>query len=237
MKLLNSILIRAVGPCLLLLALAALPAYGQDARIQMGQLDRFTDSADKVISVEVNESLIQLALSALKPERSVNEAKVKEILSGLKGIYVKRFEFEKEGAYAIADVEYIRSQLDTPGWTKIANVRSKRQGNYDVVIMNEGSVIRGLAVLAAEPRALTVVNIVGPIDIAKLRDLEGNFGIPRFGLEQMSNMGVTIKDNRKDKSPDPEPNEKQPDDPTVTTEKRVEKKPPKLIRPEKQPLE
>jgi hypothetical protein len=45
--------------------MAAIPAYGQDARIQMGQLDRFADAADKVISVEVSESLIQLAMSAL----------------------------------------------------------------------------------------------------------------------------------------------------------------------------
>jgi hypothetical protein len=52
-------------------------------------------------------------------------------------------------------------------------------------------------VLAAEPRALTVVNVVGAIDLAKLRDLEGNFGIPKFGLEQMP--GVTVQDNRKDK--------------------------------------
>lgn len=237
MKLLNSILARSVGPCLLLLALAATPARAQDARIQMGQLDHFSDSADKVISVEVNESLIQLAMSALNPNRSVNEAKVKDILSGLKGIYVKRFEFEKEGAYTSADAESIRAQLNGPGWTKIANVRSKREGNYDVVIMSEGSIVRGIAVLAAEPRALTIVNIVGPIDIAKLRDLEGTFGIPRFGLEQIQNMGVTIKDNRKDKSPDMEQNDKQPDASDVTTEKRVEKKPPKLIRPEKQPLE
>ena len=238
MKLLNSILMRSVRACLLLLAMAAIPAYAQDARIQMGQLDRFSDAADKVISVEVNESLIQLAMSALNEKRSVNEAKIKEILSGLKGIYVKRFEFEKEGGYTLADAESIRAQLNAPGWSKIANVRSKREGNYDVVIMSEGSIIRGLAVLAAEPRALTVVNIIGPIDIAKLRDLEGTFGIPRFGFEQMSNMGVTIKDNRKDKTPDNEPNDKQPDPAVdVTVEKRVEKKPPKLIRPEKQPLE
>jgi Domain of unknown function (DUF4252) len=217
MKLLNSTLMRWAAPGLLLLVLAATPAYGQEAKIEMSQLDRFSDAADKVISVEVNESLIKLAISALNPNRSVNEAKIKEILSGLKGIYVKRFEFEKEGAYTAADAEYIRSQLSTPGWSRIANVRSKREGNYDVVIMSEGSIVRGLAVLAAEPRALTVVNIVGPIDLAKFRELEGKFGIPQFGIEQMSGMGVTIKDNRKEKTP--------------------EKKPPKLIRPEKSPVE
>jgi Domain of unknown function (DUF4252) len=232
MKLLNAILKRSTTLGLMLLIFAATPAYGQDARIQMSQLDRFSDAADKVIDVTVDEALVKLAMSALNPNRSLNEAKIKDILSGLKGIYVKRFEFEKEGAYSTADAESIRAQLSAPGWSRIANVRSKREGNYDVVIMSEGSVIRGLAVLAAEPRALTVVNIVGTIDLAKFRDLEGKFGIPNFGIEQLSGMGVTYKDNRKEKTPETEPVDKNPDTPDAATEKRTEKKPPRLIRPE-----
>ena len=81
------------------------------------------------------------------------------------------------------DIESIRAQLNTPGWERIANVRSKREGSYDVVMMYEGSVVKGIGVLAAEPRALTVVNVIGTIDLAKFRDLEGKFGIPSFGLE------------------------------------------------------
>jgi Domain of unknown function (DUF4252) len=196
MNLLTRRLTKLMLPGLLLVVLAA-QASAQDPRIQMGQLDRFADMADKVISVDVNESLIKLAMSALSDKRSPNEAKIKDILSGLKGVYVKRFEFDKEGAYAASDVDYIRSQFSGPGWEHIAGVRSKREGSYDVVMMYEGSIIKGLAVLAAEPRALTVVNVIGTIDVTKLRDLEGNFGIPKFGLEQMP--GVTVQDNRKDK--------------------------------------
>lgn len=181
----------------LLLVMLAVQASAQDARIQMSQLERFGDMADKVISVDVSEGIIHLAMSALSEKRSPNEAKIKDILSGLKGVYVKRFEFDKEGAYAATDVDYIRSQLSGPGWVRVADVRSKREGSYDVVLMYEGSIIKGLAVLAAEPRALTVINVVGAIDLAKLRDLEGNFGIPKFGLEQMP--GVTVQDNRKEK--------------------------------------
>jgi len=193
MKSLTATLIKITLAGLLLAATAG----AQDAHIQMSQLDRFNDMADKVISVDVGESLIRLAMSALNPNRSPNEAKIKDILSGLKGVYVKRFEFDKEGAYTAADVEYIRSQFNGPGWEHIANVRSKREGSYDVVMMYEGSIVKGLGVLAAEPRALTVVNVIGAIDLAKLRDLEGNFGIPKFGIEQMP--GVTVQDNRKDK--------------------------------------
>jgi hypothetical protein len=201
---------KLILPGLLLVMLAA-QATAQDAHIQMSQLDRFNDMADKVISVDVSEGLINLALSALRPDRSPNEAKIKEILAGLKGVYVKRFEFEKEGAYSASDVDYIRSQFNGPGWVRVAGVRSKREGNYDVVMMYEGSIIKGLAVLAAEPRALTVINVIGSIDVAKLRDLEGSFGIPRFGLEQIP--GVTVQDNRKEKPAElkkPEDDNKKP---------------------------
>lgn len=206
MKLLTTSFRKIILAGLLLAALAA-SAGAQDARIQMSQLDRFNDMADKIISIDVGESLINLAKSALNPKRSVNEAKIIDILTGLKGVYVKRFEFDKDGAYTAADVDYIRSQFNGPGWEHIANVRSKREGNYDVVMMYEGSIIKGLGVLAAEPRALTVVNVIGAIDLAKLRDLEGNFGIPKFGLEQMP--GVTVQDNHKDK---PRDEQKKPQD-------------------------
>jgi hypothetical protein len=186
-------------------------------------LERFADRADKVISVTVDEQILRLAASFLS-EKKPDEAKIKELILGLKGVFVKRFEFEKEGEYTMADVDSIRNQLNAPGWSNVANVRSKREGNYDVSIMSEGSVIKGLAVLAAEARAFTVVNVVGPIDLAKLAELEGKFGIPHFGLEQIP--GVTVKEKeRKDRAPDPQ---QQPD-----AEKRPEKKPPTLIRPDK----
>ena len=229
MKLFVTRLTRALALCSALLMLAAAPAYAQDpAKIDLSHLDRFADRADKVIDVTVDAQLLRLAASILNEKRSPDEGKIKELILGLKGVFVKRFEFEKEGEYTMADVESIRSQLNGPGWSKIANVRSKREGNYDVALMSEGSVIKGLAVLAAEAKAFTVVNIVGPIDLAKLSELEGKFGIPHFGLEQIPGVTVTEKKKEKDKEP-----EKQ--DQTNDAVKRTEKKPPTLIRAEKPP--
>ena len=217
----------------MLSAFAVAPAYAQDpARVDMSHLDKFADRADKVIDVTVNQQLLLLAASFLNPKRSPDEAKIKELILGLKGIFVKRFEFEKDNEYTMADVDSIRTQLNAPGWAHVANVRSKREGNYDVVIMSEGSVIKGLAVLAAEAKAFTVVNIVGPIDLAKLAELEGKFGIPHFGLEQIP--GVTVTDKKKDKNPEPD---KQSEPQTTDAGKRPEKKPPTLVRGEKPPTE
>lgn len=232
MKLLITKSVRAVALCLTLSVLAAAPAYAQDhAKIDMSHLDKFAERADKVINVTVDEQLLRLAASFLS-DKKPDEAKIKELILGLKGVFVKRFEFEREGEFTLADVESIRSQLNAPGWSNVANVRSKREGNYDVALMSEGSVIKGLAVLAAESKAFTVVNIVGPIDLAKLAELEGKFGIPHFGLEQIP--GVTVTDKKKDKNPEPD---KQQEPQTTQTVKRTEKKPPALIRGEKPPTE
>src|SRR5713226_389486 len=225
--------LRAIAFCSALSALAVSPAFAQDpAKLDMSHLDRFADRADKVIDVTVDGQLLRLAASFLNEKRSPDEGKIKELILGLKGVFVKRFEFEKEGEYTMADVDSIRSQLNAPGWSHVANVRSKRAGNYDVVIMSEGSVIKGLAVLAAEAKAFTVVNIVGPIDLAKLAELEGKFGIPHFGLEQIP--GVTVTEKKKDKNPEPE---KQSEQQTTDAGKRPEKKPPTLVRGEKPPTE
>ncbi len=205
MKSINTLLMRAALPGFLFLLLAAAPARAQDAKIVMSNLDHLAETADKTIDVTVDEGIIKLAMSVLNPKRSPDEAKIIDILSGLKGVYVKRFEFEKEGAYTMSDADPVRTQFNSPGWQRIARVTSKREGSFDVVLMSEGSVIRGLAVLAAEPKALTVVNVVGSIDLAKLRDLEGKFGIPKFGLDQIP--GVTVTEKPKDKQqPDPEDN-------------------------------
>jgi hypothetical protein len=233
MKLLLTKTARALAIWSLLCLIAGVTAYAQDpAKIDMSHLDKFAGRADKVIDVAVDEQLLRLAASFLSEKRSPDEGKIKELILGLKGVFVKRFEFEKEGEYTMADVDSIRSQLAGPGWSKIANVRSKREGNYDVSIMSEGTVIKGLAVLAAEAKAFTVVNVVGPIDLAKLSELEGKFGIPHFGLEQIP--GVSVSDKKKEKNPELD---NQPDGQGSQTSRRPEKKRPELIRPDKPPTE
>jgi hypothetical protein len=44
--------------------------------------------------------------------------------------------------------------------------------------------VNGLAIIASEPRELTIVNIVGSVDLQKLHQLEGHFGVPKLQLEE-----------------------------------------------------
>ena len=126
-------------------------------------------------------------LSAGKPD----EAQAKKLIAGLKSIYVKSFEFEKAGEYNVADVETVRAQFRGPGWSRVVGVQSKKNGeNAEVFLrLDKDGKIGGLGVVAAEPKELTIVSIVGAIDPEQLGDLSGRFGIPKIELEQKKKTG------------------------------------------------
>jgi hypothetical protein len=81
----------------------------------------------------------------------------------------------------MADVDALRSQLQSPAWGRLVGVRSKHGENVDVYFKDGGNGrLGGIVVIAAEPKELTIVNIIGTLDPEKLADLGGEFGIPRF---------------------------------------------------------
>lgn len=167
----------------LLLALSASGAYAQGSRIQLTVLDKLEAKADQVVDVNVDERLIKLAIKFLDVNKP-NERRVREIVAALKGVYVKSYDFRRHGQYSLEDVEPIRAQLRSPAWVRVASVRSLREGqNVEVFTYLEGENISGIAVIAAEEERLTVVNIVGPIDVEKLAELGGHFNIPELKLD------------------------------------------------------
>lgn len=162
---------------------AAATAGAQNPRIQTSQLDALAAKATQTVDVNIDERLMQLTARFLS-SKDDDEAKVKELVNGLKGIYVKSFEFENEGQYTEADLEGIRSQLRNTAWNRIVNVNSRKEGRVEVYLMKTGEEISGLALLATDPKEITIVNIIGPIDLEKLTQLEGQFGIPELEIER-----------------------------------------------------
>jgi hypothetical protein len=173
------------APVLLLLVVgSAMTARAQGARLQVDQLDFLANKASETVDVKLDEHLLQTTWKFFSG-KDPDEARIKEVLKGLKGIYVKSFSFEKEGEYSQAEVESVMSQLRTGGWSKIVSVTSKKASeNVEVYLNMTGDQIGGLAVVSFEPKELTIVNIVGPIDLDKLSSLEGQFGVPDLGIEK-----------------------------------------------------
>jgi len=166
----------------LLIIMCVFVAKAQDTRIQLGSLDHLAAKASQTVDVNVDERLMKLA-ARMFSDKDEDERVVKKLIEGLKGIYVKSYEFENDGQYAAADLEPIRAQLRGAGWTRMVNVVSKKEGNVEVYLQFAGEMINGLAVLHTDDKEVTVVNIVGPVDLDKLAQLEGQMGIPDLGIE------------------------------------------------------
>ncbi|HKQ99413.1 MAG TPA: DUF4252 domain-containing protein [Pyrinomonadaceae bacterium] len=182
MRLVKTKSLRVISLLFVITVAATLSARAQTVRLQLGELDKLEARAAESVDVTLDGALLELAVRFLnnkKPE----EAAIKELVMGIKGVYVKVFEFDKEGEYSLSDVESVRTQLRAPGWSRMVGVKSKREGeNVEVYMTMEGQQIGGIAVIATEPKQLTVVNIIGSIDLDKLRRLSGRFGIPSLDI-------------------------------------------------------
>ena len=172
----------AIAVSTLLLAATVVTVRAQSAKLQIDQLDSLANKASETVDVKLDEHLMQLTAKFFV-SKDPDDAEIRDLIKGVKGIYVKSFTFEKEGEYSPAEIDSVMSQLRGGAWSKIIGVTSKKDGdNVEVYLNTAGDQINGLAVLSIEPKEFTVVNIVGPINLEKLVQLEGQFGVPYLNL-------------------------------------------------------
>jgi hypothetical protein len=173
----------------ILLAAVLLPLGAQEIKLP-ASLDKLAAKADETVDVTLDGSLLKLAGRFLSGKGD-DDAITRKILAGLESITIRSYEFSSDGQYDTADLEAIRAQVKGPQWSRIVGVRSKKDGdNVDVYLKDGGSGnLGGVVVLAAEPRELTIVMVVGTLDPAQLAVLGGHFGIPEFDFSVLGRKG------------------------------------------------
>jgi Domain of unknown function (DUF4252) len=170
---------RLLTPALGLVLIASSWAASDDIKfpVSFGKLaERATESVD----VTLDSNLLHLASGFLSDDDE-DDATVKKLVSRLKGVYVRSFQFDKDGQYSMADVETIRAQLKAPQWSRIVGSKSSKGETSEIYVKKSGDAIGGLVVIDAQPREFTVVHIDGPINPDQLSELSGHVGIPQFG--------------------------------------------------------
>ena len=173
---------------LLVFFLMSAPLQAQRLNIDFPGL---ADRAAETVDVTLDGPMLRLASKFLSDDDSAQRA-ARDIVRNLTGIYVRSYEFDKEGEYDRSIVDRVRTQLG-PSWQKIVNVRSRLKENVEIYVDSRGDNPAGLLIISADPKELTVVNLVGPIDLDRLSSLEGEFGIPHISKS---------KDKEKEKSRD-----------------------------------
>lgn len=169
-------------------AVVATMAQTDAARLRFERLNSLENKAQDVVEVNIDGKLLDLAKRVLVKVNDPNAKKVGQAISDLRGIYVRVFNFANENEYNVADIDQIRAQLNSPGWEKLANVRSKRNNQkIDVFTMFTGEKMSGVAVVISDSKSVALVNAVGMIDIDLLAEMSGKLNIPKIEIEKDNN--------------------------------------------------
>lgn len=166
-----------------LLPLVPLIAAAQSARLTLPDFSALSKKASQSVDISLGPSLLGLASGVLPADPGSNGGAVKDLITGLQGIYVRSYKFDQDGAYSKADVEAVRAQLTAPAWVPLVSTHDrKEQSDVDIYVRRSGDRTEGMAIITSQPRELTIVNIVGSIDLAKLAQLQGQLGVPRIDV-------------------------------------------------------
>jgi hypothetical protein len=153
-------------------------------RLVLPEFAQLAKKATESVTITLDPALLAMAGRFLD-SNDAQDAATKEVIKGLRGIYVRSYTFDKDSEYAQADIDAVRSQLSAPGWNRLVETKSRKtHANVDIYIMTDNNQAIGLALIASEPRQFTIVNIVGAIDLEKLRKLEGQFGVPKLDIDR-----------------------------------------------------
>jgi hypothetical protein len=163
------------------------------AQLQVN-LDHLASKAKETVDINLDSSTMQMAANFLSGQ---DEAEVKKLTSKMKTLLVKSFTFEKDGEYRQDELQPIRIQLRVPGWAKILDVKDSDE-TVEIYTKSEQGRITGFALLAAEPKELTVIYIEGSLDLGDLGALK-SLGVPPVSQDHQKSKKEPKRESKKGK--------------------------------------
>ena len=145
--------------------------------------------AANVTEVTLGKNMLGFAAKFMNG-KDQDEAATRRLIEGLEGIYVRSYEFDKEGEYSMEEIAKLRQYFETSEWSPIVREREKSTGETtDVMVKLVNGESHGLFVLTVEPKELTIVLILGPIRMEDLGKLKGIGGLSALGDVEKSTKG------------------------------------------------
>jgi hypothetical protein len=150
-----------------------------EAALKLPSFKHLQDKSINTVNITIDSGPMRLASSFLAEE----DPDLKRLLAKLDQIQLVSYEFDSDHVYSRTDIERVRKQLSGPNWSPLVQVRSaKENATVDICIFREDGKVSGFALVAAEPRKLTILNIAGSIDADDVAKLQGQLGVPDLGL-------------------------------------------------------
>jgi hypothetical protein len=170
--------LAATLACLMLPVLAA----AQDAQLKIPSFADLKDKAVKSVDITIGSSVLGL-MGWMMDDHNTDSAELKKTITGLKSVQIRSYRFTSDFAYSRADVDAVRAQLSGPGWSQLIKVHDQHKNeDVDIYIALDKQTIKGLAIIAANRREFTILNIVGAVALEQVAKLRETFGVQGSGM-------------------------------------------------------
>ncbi len=174
-------------------AVVAVPALAQTASSSAPLLTpapiekELAARAANVDEVTLGKNMLAFASAFMKDKgndkNDNDEASALQLINGLEGIYVRDYEFDKEGQFTAEEADQLRKYYETSEWAPIVRERERKTGeSTDVMVKLVNGNSKGLLILDVEPKEISIVLILGPIRMDELGKLKGLDGLGSLGV-------------------------------------------------------
>jgi hypothetical protein len=189
-------------------ALAA-PAFAQTAQLPApSPIEKeLAARASNVDEITLDKNMLGFAANFMNhkesnnPAADQNDEATRKLIENLVGIYVRDYEFDKEGLFTAEQVEQLRAYYETNEWSPLVRDRDRKTGeSSDVMVKLVNGESRGLLILDIEPKEISIVLILGPVhmqDLHKVMGIAVRGALKGEGVEKSTKAEEKQKDKEK----------------------------------------
>ena len=160
-------------------AALAIPALTQAAQLPASSPveKELAARASNVDEITLSKNMLAAAAALFMNSKDKNrdEAAISQLVERLDGIYIRDYEFDKEGQFTAEQVEQLRKYFETNEWTPLVRERDNKTGeSSDIMVKMVNGKSYGMFILDVEPKEISIVLILGPVgkeELGKLKDL------------------------------------------------------------------
>jgi hypothetical protein len=159
--------------------------------------------ASSVDEITLDKTMLAFAANFINHDKSSNpqanqdDEATQKLVESLDGIYVRDYEFDKEGLFTAEQADQLRAYYETNEWSPIVRDRDRKTGeSSDIMVKLVNGESHGLLILDIEPKEISIVLILGPVH---MQDLHKVMGIAVRGSlkEDGTKKGIKAKENKK----------------------------------------
>src|SRR4029079_2950028 len=138
-------------------------------QLDLKSLDKYAEKAKSKTEITMDEAMLKSAATSLN-EKQKDEEIAKRSVEGLKGFYLRVYEFDDKFEFKLENLKPLLDQLKAPDWKPV--LRNKENNEQTEIWMHftNGSA-DGMVLIAAESHELTVINGMGVTNMNDLKAL------------------------------------------------------------------